>query len=259
MELRIDISSPREIAQGLMILQSLAMAHQAHQASVLNPVPKAPAPEQGPPTAPVVTAHAEAAPVPAANADAPIKRKPGRPKKNEQPVVNAATPKQAAAQPVGVALKGVPARDLAAALGDPSPAPVAARPAVAGDDDLAGLLAQQKAASEPDAADDYPAPAAESVPDADDNTEIMINDDDLFAPAASDPEPIPEPKPVDPFAELTLAQLEQMWRAEGSKRGIHWMRALIEKHGIRSPKDLTREMIVEVLKNPEAYMPPEVG
>lgn len=358
MELRINISDPREIAQGLMILQSLALAHQSAQNALLSPKAAA-APyaaglnagsignkgavgEVGPAGgAPVVedaeieASHASVAaaqraqeiakveaagevgteadfetvmasqdpepdPEPEAEAEAeidpepetvataddpPPRRKPGRPSKAEKaareaakaaPAPKPATARQAAQQPVGAALKGISARDLAAAL-DEAPAAPAATPEPAPpvrtlttgspelDADIATLFkvdaSPAPAAPEPEPVaviEPEPAPEPEPEPEAEPEPAVSFSDAELFGvePAAV---PEPAPAPSDGFDAMTRDQLDQLWRAEGTKRTIHWLRACIDTHNVRGVGSMTKELLISILRNPEIYMPPKVA
>lgn len=169
--------------------------------------------------------------------------------------------REAMAQPVGAALKGVPAHDLAAALnGSGAPHEEAAKPngtggavaTVAGDADLAELMQTPKAAA-------VVAPeTSPPVDDPDDAAETGISIDDLL-PKAAPAEPA-EPAPViSIYHGMNLSQLDVAWRAEGNKRGVHWLRAAIERHGIRSGKDLTKDILVQIMEHPDEYNPPALA
>jgi hypothetical protein len=252
MLLQIDLDKPEEIAKGFWILQALATSAHAAQQAKLNPQAAAqpePAAKAEPIPTPAQTeaavmadkavakisaeAEAEATASKARRGRPPAPEKAAKPPKAPKPM----TAKQAAAIPVGVALRGVPAHDLAAALGDdPEPEPEVEEAAVAEENELDDLVFVDDENAEAEAA------AVDPVPEQ--PAEKSGSLDDLFA------------APKKNYDAMSLEQLVAEWREEGAKRGIHWLRALIEQKSLKSPNDLTREMIIEAMKNPDVYAPP---
>jgi hypothetical protein len=275
MELKINISSIQDIVQGSIILNSLIMSHKAQQEAALPGSTAAPAATKA--AAPASNAGADTvvplrpAAEPKASAAAPAveKRGPGRPKK-------ALTAKQAAAaashQPVGAVLAGVPAHDLASAL------------------DAGGAAVQQNNAgvrvhSAPEVSEAERAEVARGLnggaptkstgnPIADDpdlagsftsgngaaaeKGAFTFDDADIFGAPPEPPPAVAEAQP-SPYDGKSTAELDALWRLEGQKRGVHWLRAMIQANNIKGASDLTREMIIEALDYPERYMPPTVA
>lgn len=232
-----------------------------------------------------VTHEANAAATDAAG-DAPAKRR-GRPTNAEKlakaeaaeaakaaaKAAKGGSAKDAAGQPVGAALKGIPARDLAAAFGQTTAAvetavgtapAAAAAAAVLDDPDIAGLFGLTPEEPEPVVEEEIapePEPVVEEepIPEPEPQVEAAAAvEDQTFS--FETPVPVAAPEPVkSKFAGVGIDQLQQMWREEGNTRGIHWMRAMVEKYRIKTTADLTREIMIEVLDNPEVFMPPVVA